>query len=167
MYISKDYHCLDCAFCPTSLFFQSQIFMQLTKTSKSVFLNLNSWLIFICTKEIVYIWPSKGHISFLCEYLSRFVSCFWDSYGHTTSLLFFCTLFPLFKKDNWNINQTNRSKQTERKEQFSKQYVHRWLRNYTSKNVVKYVNKIWEDFFFILFDTVNCDKTKTHTFFTF
>lgn len=145
----------------------SQIFMQLTKTSKSRFLNLNSWWIFICTKETVYIWPSRGRIAFLCKHSSCSVSCFWVRHGHWTSLLFYCTSFPLFrKKENWNRNQTNGNKQ--RKEQFSKQYVHRWLRNYTSKNVVKYVNKIWEEFFFlILLDTVNCDKTKTHTFFTF
>lgn len=140
------------------IFSQSQIFMQLTKTSKSRFLNLNSWLIFICTKDTVYIWPSRGHVSFSCKYSSCFVSCFRVRYGHRTSLSFYCTLIPLFrKKDNWNRNQTNGNKQ--RKEQFSKRYVHRGRRNYTSKNVVKYVNRIWEEFFF-LFSLTQLTVTK-------
>lgn len=47
-------------------------------------------------------------------------------------------LFSERKRTVTETKQTNK----QRKEQFSKQYVHRWLRNYTSKNVVKYVNKI-------------------------
>lgn len=134
-----------------SLFFQSQIFMQLTRTSKSRFLNLNSWLLFICTKEIVCIWPSRGHISFLCGYLSCFVSCFGDRYGHTTSLLFFCTFVPSFRKERQLEQKPNKLKSTKRKERtVLKAVCTQVAKELYQQNVVKYVNKIWEDFFYSL-----------------